>query len=308
MLRFPVHPRLGRLLAEGQDRGVPALACGAAALLGERSVRPGNHQAHTDADADPLVDLAEIDAMRRRGPADDTPRGGLLPGPARRVLQVRDQLLRLCERPDPGDMSDRTGRKRHGEKDMSLQAREDALRRALLAAFSDRVALARADTNGDRVLALASGGAARLGPASVVRSAPWLLALAVEQRQEGLRGSQIVVRSACAIEPDWLLDDLTDEIVASDELSFNPQRERVEGRSELRYHGLLIESTPHRKLPPAASQVLRDAALAAGPARFVGEPDALADLQARTAFVATHVPGFPALGRRRDPRRPRRPL
>ena len=295
MLRFPVHPRLGRLLAEGQDRGVPALACGAAALLGERSVRPGNHQAHTDADADPLVDLAEIDAMRRRGPADDTPRGGLLPGPARRVLQVRDQLLRLCERPDPGDMSDRTGRKRHGEKDMSLQAREDALRRALLAAFSDRVALARADTNGDRVLALASGGAARLGPASVVRSAPWLLALAVEQRQEGLRGSQIVVRSACAIEPDWLLDDLTDEIVASDELSFNPQRERVEGRSELRYHGLLIESTPHRKLPPAASQVLRDAALAAGPARFVGEPAALADLQARTAFVATHVPGFPTL-------------
>ncbi len=290
MLRFPVHPRLGRLLVEGQDRGVPALACGAAALLGERGVRPGNHQAHTDADADVLVDLAEIDATRRRGRDDDTPRGGLLPGPARRVLQVRDQLLRLCERPAPGDMSAKTSR-----EPPTVQAREDALRRALLAAFSDRVALARDDTSGGRVLALAGGGAARLHPASVVRSAPWLLALAVEQRQEGLRGSQIHVRSACAIEPDWLLDDFTDEIVASDELTFNAARERVEGRSELRYHGLLIESTPHRKLPPAAAELLRDAALAAGPARFVREPEALAELQARTAFVATHIPGFPTL-------------
>ena len=335
ILRFPVHPRLGRLLVEGHDRGVPALACGAAALLGERGIRPGNHQAHTDADADVLVDLAEIDGLRRRGP-DDTPRGGLLPGPARRVAQVRDQLLRLIDRPDPDDMSEGTGPKRQVAKDMSqgpgptsdprpasvadrpasaaarpasparsaarppapatVQAREDALRRALLAAFSDRVALARGDTHGDRVLALAGGGAARLHPASVVRSAPWLLALAVEQRQEGLRGSQILVRSACAIEPDWLLEDFTDDIVTSDELSFNPARERVEGRSELRYHGLLVEATPHRQLPPAAAAVLRDAALAAGPARFCSEPEALPELQARAAFVATHVPGFPTLG------------
>ncbi|WP_293271142.1 ATP-dependent helicase C-terminal domain-containing protein [Nannocystis sp.] len=332
MLRFPLHPRLARLVVDGQDRGVTALACGAAALLGERGVRPGNHQAHTDADADVLVDLAEIDAMRRRGQADDTPRGGLLPGPARRVLQVRDQLLRLCDRPDREDMSETTGPERQVAKNMSqapaeaarptgparaeprprtadptqparaeprppatLLAREDALRRALLAAFSDRVALARTDSSGGRVLALADGGAARLSPASVVRSAPWLLALSVEQRQEGLRGTQVLVRSACAIEPDWLLDDFTDEIVASDQLSFNPQRERVEGRSELRYHGLLIDSTPHRKLPPGASQILRDAALAAGPARFVGEPEALSELFARTAFVAAHVPGFPAL-------------
>ena len=304
MLRFPLHPRLARLVVDGQDRGVTALACGAAALLGERGVRPGNHQAHTDADADVLVDLAEIDGMRRRGQGDDTPRGGLLPGPARRVLQVRDQLLRLADRHDREDMSETTGSERQVAKDMShaparspatLQAREDALRRALLAAFSDRVALARDDADRGRVLALADGGAARLSPASVVRSAPWLLALSVEQRQEGLRGTQVLVRSACAIEPDWLLDDFTDEIVASDQLSFNPQRERVEGRAELRYHGLLIDSTPHRKLPPATSQILRDAALAAGPVRFVGEPEALTELLARTAFVAAHVPGFPAL-------------
>lgn len=336
MLRFPVHPRLARLLVEGQDRGVAPLACGAAALLGERGVRPGNHLAHTDADADVLVDLAEVDALRRRGRDDDeTPRGGLLPGPARRVLQVRDQLLRLCDRPGPEDMSRRAHTSRDpssprtspgdapapedmskktgspGPRDMSsrtdppvprdmsprtVQAREDALRRALLLAFPDRVAQARDDAAGGRALALAGGGAARLSPASVVRTAPWLLALAVEQRREGERGSQVVVRSACAIEPDWLVDLLADDVEARDELTFNAARERVEGRSELRYHGLLIESSPHRKLPPAASALLREAALAAGPGRFVADADALANLAARTAFVAAHVPGFPTLG------------
>lgn len=284
MLRFPVHPRLARLLVEGQRRGVAPLACGAAALLGERGVRPGNHVAHTDADADVLVDLADLDALRRRARDDDGPRGGLLPGPARRVLQVRDQLLRLCER-------DAAGR-----APGPLQAREDALRQALLLAFPDRVAHARDSADGGRVLALAGGGAARLGPASVVRTAPWLLALAIEQRREGERGSQVLVRSACAIEVDWLIEEFAGDIEARDELAFNPARERVEGRAELRYHGLLLEATPLRHLPPAASELLREAALAAGPARFVTDPDALHNLAARTAFVAQQLPDFPTLG------------
>jgi len=307
MLRFPVHPRLARLLVEGQRRGVAALACGAAALLGERSLRPGNHLAHTDADADVLVDLADLEAHRQRGRDDNhrdnnnrdnnhrddprarsdnhrdaiSPRGNLLPGPARHVLQVRDQLLRLCER-DAGPPR-------------PLQAREDALRRALLLAFPDRVAHARDSADGGRALALAGGGAARLSPASVVRTAPWLLALAIEQRREGERGSQVLVRSACAIEVDWLIDEFAGEIEERDDLTFNTTRERVEGRAELRYHGLLLEATPLKKLPPAASDLLRDAALAAGPARFVNDPDALHGLAARTTFVAEHVPEFPTL-------------
>ncbi len=283
MLRFPLHPRLARLVVDGEARGVADLACGAAALLGERSVRPNDHLAHTDADADVLVDLADLTRMRQGHGDDDTPRGGLLPGPAHRVRQVQQQLLRIADRPVPSDTRHR-----------SAQAREDQLRQSLLAAFPDRVAMARDDSAGARVLALAGGGSARLSPASVVRTAPWLLALAVEQRQATDRSQQVLVRSACAIEPDWLIDQLPDEIEARDDLAFNPARERVEGRAELRYHGLLLDSTPHRLLPPAASQVLRAAALAAGPGKFA-DPDALADLLARTAFVAPFTTEIPLI-------------
>lgn len=311
MLRFPLHPRLARLVVEGEARGVADLACGAAALLGERGVRPNDHVAHTDADADVLVDLSDLARMRRGGDDDDTPRGGLLPGPAHRVRQVQQQLLRMVSRPPGGAGGARgsagavsSGSRPGSSGSRELQAREDQLRWALLAAFPDRVAQARDDADGARVLALAGGGAARLGPASVVRTSPWLLALAVEQRQanfrgapgrEGDRGSAVLVRSACAIEPDWLIEMFPDEIEARDELVFNQARERVEGRAELRYHGLLLDATPHRVLPAGATALLRDAALAAGPGRFVGDPEALGGLLARTAFAARHSPEIPAL-------------
>ncbi|PCC71745.1 ATP-dependent helicase HrpB [Nannocystis exedens] len=281
MLAFPLHPRLGRLMCEGVDRGVPGLACGAAALLSERSIRPAGALASCDADADVLVDLADLEKLRRRG--DER---GLLPGPARRALQVRDQLLRAL----PHDSRDRS--KELGIKE---QEREDRLRMALLAAFPERVAQAREDVGGFRALALAGGGAARLGPGSVVRTAPWLLALEVEQRREADRGAQVLVRSACAIEPEWLIDQLCDEIEERDELQWNAARERVEGARELRYMGLLLERTTGAKLPPAASELLRTQALAAGPERFVGDPEALRGLMARSAFVAAHVPGAPVI-------------
>jgi len=59
--------------------------------------------------------------------------------------------------------------------------------------------------------------------------------------------------------------------------------------------GLLLERTVHAKPPPRASELLREAALAAGPERFVGDAEALRNLVARAAFVAAHAPGSPAL-------------
>ncbi len=281
MLATPLHPRLARLVVDGVDRGVPGLACGAAALLSERPIRPSGGQASCDADADVLVDLHDLEKLRRAGEA-----RGLLAGPARRVLQVRDQLVRGL----PHEARDRSK-----EAGIPVQEREDRLRLALLTAFPDRVAQARDDVGGVRALALAGGGAAQLGPGSVVRTAPWLLALEVEQRRDGDRGAKVWVRSACAIEPEWLLELFLDDVEERDELQWNAARERVEGARELRYMGLLLERTTHARLPARASELLRDAALAAGPERFVGDPESLRNLVARAAFVAAHTPGAPTL-------------
>jgi len=284
MLRFPTHPRLARLLLEGERRRIPELCASAAALLSERSLRRRTHgPARIAADADLLVDLADLDALTRQG-LGAADRLGIHPGAARQALQARDQLCRLL-RVDP-----RAPQRSHAD--------EICLRQALLLSHPDRVAQVR-EEGGQRALALAGGGAARLAESCSVLGAPWVLALAVEERKDGRGLGPPQVTSAAAIEPEWLFsDDLPKNALEERDLfSFDTTRERVLHRSELRYFGLLVESTESRPTPAHTNEVsaiLREAALAAGPARFA-DPDALAQLHARSAFIARFRPDFPLL-------------
>jgi ATP-dependent helicase HrpB len=101
-----------------------------------------------------------------------------------------------------------------------------------------------------------------------VRSAQYVIALRSEERREGTR-RRAVVRSACAIEPEWLFDLFSDAISEAEELVFDPARERVVGESALRYGKLTIESSAMATLPAEqAGAVLLAAARAAGLARF----------------------------------------
>ena len=276
MLRFPVHPRLARLLVDGERMKIYDMAAGSAAILSERPLRQGRGPARVAADADVLVDLADLELVGRQG-LGAAERLGLHAGACRSALQARDHLRRLLA----ADAGDRRG-----------PAAEALLRQALLAAFPDRVAQLRED-GGQRALALAGGGSARLAESSVIHGAAWVVCLAVEERREGRAGVPVVT-SAAAIEPEWLLDLAPAALEERSVLAFDPQRARVVGRAELRYLGLLLDSSEARRLPPAASDLLREAALAAGPARFA-DPEALAQLHARTAFVAQHVPGAPVI-------------
>ncbi len=298
MLRYPLHPRLARLMVEGAARGVARLAAGAAAILSERGLRSRRGPAKVDSDADVLVDLADLETSVRQG-GDANRRLGLSPAAARQALRVRDQLLRIAERRSArGAKGTRgaTGRKTRAAPPMrTLGEREEQLCIALLAGFPDRVGLARGEGR-ERTLVLADGGAARLAESCVVRSAPWAVALAIEERRGGgSSASEPRVLSAAAIEPEWLIDLYPDSIEEHEELRFDSERGRVIGRSELRYGGLVIDASELRALPPGASQLLAEAALAAGAERFVSDPRALVELRARTTFAASVDPAIPVI-------------
>ncbi len=280
MLGFPLHPRLARLLIAGLERGVGELAATAAAILAERPLRVGGPAPRTG-DADILDELEQLERGGR----------GLDPGAVAAVRKAADQLRRLIRK--------REGSSR-GANEKPRAAREQALREALLLAHPDRVAQVRTDDHGHKTLVFAFGGSAELAPDSAVRAADWVIALRSEERREGTR-RRAIVRSACAIDPDWLLDlpDLPANAVVDDEqLRFDPIRERVVGESALRYGKLAITASPLTKLPEAAAtQVLLDAARTAGAARFCGADgaEALAQLRLRAAFVHAHRPELPAL-------------
>jgi ATP-dependent helicase HrpB len=284
MLRYPQHPRLARLIVAGVERGIGELAASAAAALAERSLRARDAPPPRTTDAD-LLD--EIELLEGRGSA-------RLADPAAlaRARRSRAQLARLLPK---GQSRTRGRQSRSRRRDPEA---EGLLRQAILAAHPDRVARVRADEHARRTLVFAFGGSAELSERSGVRSSEWVVALRSEERREGTR-RRALVHSASAIDPDWLVDMYTDEIDDELEIEFDPARERVLARSALRYGRLSIESTRLPELPPEATAVLLAAARAAGAERFckrAKDPDALAQLRLRAAFLDTHLAeGFPQI-------------
>ncbi len=142
LARLPVHPRLGRLLVEGHARGVAAEAALLAALLAERD--PFRHAAGSRGERRPaqpsrsdLLDrLEDLAAFERRAVWPES----LNPGAARQVLRARDQLADLIRRElGPAAPPPAAG----NEAGQRSAAAEEALLRALLAAYPDRLARRR---------------------------------------------------------------------------------------------------------------------------------------------------------------------
>src|SRR5262249_11635953 len=137
LARLPVHPRLGRLLAEGSRLGYPGRAALAAALLSERdpfprALEPTQAAAVHITRSDVLDRIEALEEFEQHGRC-TAPPATLNGATARFILRARDQLLRLL-RPEV---------RRAGAEPDAAHAQGDAdecLLRSLLAAFPDRLA------------------------------------------------------------------------------------------------------------------------------------------------------------------------
>ena len=303
MLRFPAHPRLARLICEGEDRGAAGDACIAAALIAERDIRERSRPAFGDnrgtgagsaADLLELVDLFKQSAASRF--ARERVRGLGLDARAVEVVdQARRQLASIARGPARGGAN----------APADAAGTERALQIAALAGFPDRVARRRADKK--QTVVLSGGGAAELGTqwgtiSSGGAEVDLLVAIDVEERNQsapgaGRGGASTSIRLACAIEAEWLLDLFADALRESDTLDWNPTTERVERASRISYGAIALEESISAAPPSAeASRMLAEAAIARGLDAF-DEPGALANQTARIAFVRGLRPdaGLPGL-------------
>jgi ATP-dependent helicase HrpB len=287
MLRYPLHPRLARLVVEAGARGAGAEGALLAAILGERELRDRRlleGGALPPTGPSDLLELAQVfhEAARARFDPDRLRRWGVNPGAAQAVERSRRQLERLA----------RAGEK-PADRPPGEGGIEDALLLATLAAYPDRVARRRAP--GSDEVVLAGGGSARLDPASVVREAPLLVAVDAEERRgerrpPGASRAEARVRIASAVTEEMLLDLFPEALRYETAVSWNAQAERVDALERLVYGDLVLEET---RAPRAdAEQVaalLHDQALARGARAFApeGEVDRVA---ARLAFAAAHAP------------------
>jgi ATP-dependent helicase HrpB len=292
MARFPIHPRLARLVCAGADRGAGVAACLVAALVSERDIRRGaravfasprggRRGAH-NGEVGEILDLVDLyrEAEAARFRPDKLRALELDPRATEAVSHARRQLVGALDA------------QARATPVVTGEAEDAALRLATLAAFPDRVARRRTPT--DRVVVLANGGAAELqfDPGS-----QWLVAVDVEERAAGRAGAPraggVAVRLAAAIEPDWLLDVCADRVEEIDTLAWNADTERVERRAGLRFGMLALDETV-TPAPPGeeTSRLLAEAALARGLERLPGAEE-LPRLLARLAFVRALAPDGP---------------
>jgi ATP-dependent helicase HrpB len=241
MARLPVHPRLARMLIEGHRFGQSPRIALAAALLSERdpfarSPNPVPRRQRAGSASEVLDRVDALETYERDGTSASSV-GTLNEGAARFLLRARDQLLRTLRQesvspPPPLPFS---------------PSPDDALLRALLAAFPDRVARRRDDpTKGLMV----GGVGVRLAPWCGVSASELFLCIDVDADPK-----ETLVRQASSIEREWL------PVEAKVEMFFDEVGERMAARKRMYYEDLLIEEND-AALPRSeeASRGLADAA------------------------------------------------
>ena len=254
LARLPVHPRLGRLLVEGHRLGHPREGALLAALISERD--PFSYGARGARGAGPRrasrSDLLDrLDALegfeRRRAPADGAE--ALNAGAARFVLKARDQLAELGKRELKGEK---------GAIAETALDHDDALLRALLAAYPDRVARRR-EPRSPRAL-MVGGRGVRLAEESAVLAAELFLCVDCVGVDGGRAGAlaEALVRKASEILPEWLP---ADRLRTTVDLEFDADRERVAAWKRTRYEDLVIAEA--EVPPPDAAETARVLAEAA---------------------------------------------
>jgi ATP-dependent helicase HrpB len=283
LARLPVQPRVGRLLVEGKRWGQPGRVALAAALLSERDpfLRGLDRSLDVGRSATPSDVLDRVEALEqyeRHGRA-ATPLGALNRGAAHYVLRARDKLVRALRQ------SRNLPRAAAAEGVLA----DEAVLRALLAAFPDRVARRREP--GSRRGVMVGGRGVRLAPSSGVTEPELFVCIAVDAGQ-----GETLVRQASAVQRDWLP---AHQVSASVEVAFDPDAERVVARRRLRFDDLVLEETP-AALPDGeqVARVLAEAA-AANLGRVLPPDDSPAGLyRTRVRCLCAWMPelGLPAFG------------
>lgn len=233
---LPVHPRLGRLLLEGAKYGIAEDAATAAALLSERDVflranyRPGDrrtpsHRSHND-----IADrIAALDAFAERGTTDSDV-GTINRSAAKQALRAGEQLQRMVQ-----------------DQNISKSARnidrDEALGRALLAAFPDR--LARLREPGSRRALMVGGRGVKLADQSAVTGEELFLAIDVEAST-----GEATARLAAGVERDWLPRELLSDETS---VSFDETQQRVVSQKIIRWDDLVLDS--RQAALPSAEEV-----------------------------------------------------
>lgn len=244
---FPAAPRIGRLLLEAAALNQLPRCALLAAMLSERSPfmtarglqnsSPRGPATNIDrstagSQSDVLDRLHALEEFFQTGRI-ETPFGTVNRGSAAGLQRVASQFVQSV----PAFEQKSTSADRRSSSDSNGQSADDSdtiLRKALLAAFPDR--LARRREAGSEKALMVGGRGVRLARQSAVRGAELFLCIDVDGA-----GTDALVRQASAVDRDWLDAHSLQTTV---EMFFHPTQKQVMARRRIRFADLLLEESP----------------------------------------------------------------
>lgn len=159
---------------------------------------------------------------------------------ARQVQRVFDAFLSVAER--------------QGLPLSKQPAEDDDLCKCVLTGFSDQVAIRR--DSGTLHCQLVHGRKGTLIRESAIKEAPLFVASEIDEVQSGAQ-SQVLLRLATRIERNWLNELFPDAIQQDEHLYYDTRTKRVVLEQRMRYHDLILETTPSESpTDDAAARIL----------------------------------------------------
>ncbi|MCA9549191.1 MAG: ATP-dependent helicase HrpB, partial [Myxococcales bacterium] len=282
MAQLPLHPRLAALLMHAHAAGRLREGARLAALASERDILDRAARATDEVGSSDLeLRLERLDGFEADGAGRHSGQAfGVNVGAAKNVLAVARRLEQLGRQVLGKERASGGPGPEHGEW--------------VLAAYPDRVAKRRRP--GEDGVVFVGGGGGRLAPESVVKTAPYLVAVEVDAGR-GRRADGALVRQASAVERRWL--EATGLVKKVHAARWNAEKFRAEAVVEVRYlDDLVLEERPDPEPDPDALAAALAKAAAEDIERAVPLTDALGDFFNRYRFLAAQMPELelPPLG------------
>ncbi len=295
MAALPLQPRLARLLIAGSAYGYAKSSSICAALLSERDPfkrKEKDYKVSHHSDSDLLDRVAALETYEESSYL-DSPAGTLMAGAAKNILRISNQLARQLKERLPELELQELEFKKEGKKNYKEEYREqnknEALLKAIFAAFNDRLCKRR-DKKGRRAL-MAGGRGVRLADESALMDCEFFVA--VELLDSGK--SESLVRQASLAEKNWLAEA---NLKTTIETAFDLERKKVIAVKRVRYFDLIIEEQV-QAIPEGVdcSQILASAVQEHFDINELID-EASRDYLARICFLQKHMPelNLPAFG------------
>ncbi len=234
MAALPLEPRFSRLMLAGLEHGCVAETAFIAAAVQGEGIFTGKRGGVGRKDfifADDGTDFAgEWRAFESAEAMNFDPKRcaplGIMARGAREVAQGFERLLALARR-----FGWETGT-------ADFAARREAVGKAMLAAFSDRLAIRFGQ--GTLACRLVGNRRGKLDEESCVKNAPAFVAAEITE----VEAREVIVhlRRATAIDPAWLEELFPEDMSKADGASYDETRRRVVARKETKFRDLVLEA------------------------------------------------------------------